>query len=56
MAGLSFLYAYLNLHNTANGTEGIPSLDEAISDIESCLATLEYMARTSNPAPLFLPD
>ena len=45
MAGLSFLYAYLNLHNTAPGAEGIPSLEEAIGDIESCLAVLEYMAR-----------
>lgn len=47
MAGLSFLYAYLNLHNNAAGAEGIPTLEEAIGDVESCLATLEYMARKS---------
>ena len=51
MAGLSFLYAYLNLHNTAVNSEGIPTLDEAIGDIESCLATLEYTARKSAPRP-----
>jgi hypothetical protein len=51
MAGLSFLYAYLNLHNTAVNSEGIPTLDEAIGDIESCLATLEYTARKSHLQP-----
>ena len=44
MAGLSFLYAFLNLH-TMGGGEGVPTLEEAMLDVESCLSTLEYLSR-----------
>jgi len=44
MAGLSFLYAFFNLYSLGGG-QGVPTLDEAMMDIESCLAVLEYLAR-----------
>ena len=44
MAGLSFLYAYFNLYSV--GGTGVPTIDEAMMDIESCLAVLEYLSRT----------
>lgn len=44
MAGLSFLYAFFNLYSMGGGL-GVPSLDEAMIDIESCLAVLEYLSR-----------
>lgn len=44
MAGLSFLYAFFNLYLMGGGP-GVPTLDEAMMDIESCLAVLEYLAR-----------
>jgi hypothetical protein len=44
MAGLSFLYAFFNLYSMG-GSEGVPSMDDAIMDIESCLAVLEYLSR-----------
>lgn len=44
MAGLSFLYAFLNLYSMGGG-EGVPSLEEAMQDVESCLSTLEYLSR-----------
>jgi hypothetical protein len=43
MAGLSFLYAFFNLYSLGGGS-GVPTLDEAMMDIESCLAVLEYLA------------
>lgn len=42
MAGLSFLYAFFNLYSLAD--DGVPTLEEAMLDIESCLAVLEYLA------------
>lgn len=42
MAGLSFLYAFFNLYTL--GDEGVPTLDEAMLDVESCLAVLEYLS------------
>jgi hypothetical protein len=44
MAGLSFLYAFFNLYNMGGGP-GVPSIEEARMDIESCLAVLDYLAR-----------
>lgn len=49
MAGLSFLYAFFNLYSL--GDAGVPTLDEAMLDIESCLAVLEYLARESPCVP-----
>ena len=46
MAGLSFLYAFFNLYSV--GGRGVPNLEEAMSDIESCLAVLDYLTRKSN--------
>lgn len=46
MAGLSFLYAFFNLY-TIGGVPGVPTLEEAMADIESCMAVLEYLARES---------
>jgi hypothetical protein len=43
MAGLSFLYAFFNL--SMGGGAGVATLDEAMMDIESCLAVLEYLSR-----------
>jgi hypothetical protein len=43
MAGLSFLYAYFNLYSV--GGDGVPSLEEAMSDIEACLAVLDFLTR-----------
>lgn len=43
MAGLSFLYAFFNLYSHGGGNN-VPSLDEAMMDIESCLAVLEYLS------------
>lgn len=43
MAGLSFLYAFFNLYSLGGGA-GVPTLDEAMMDIESCLAVLEYLS------------
>lgn len=45
MAGLSFLYAFYNLYSVGGGL-GVPSLEEAMGDIDSCLAVLEYLTRT----------
>lgn len=44
MAGLSFLYAFLNLYGS-DDREGVPSLEEAMQDVEFCLSTLEYLSR-----------
>ncbi|WOO76832.1 Positive regulator of purine utilization [Vanrija pseudolonga] len=43
MAGLSFLYAFSNLYSLGGGA-GVPTLDEAMMDIESCLAVLESLS------------
>ena len=43
MAGLSFLYAFFNLYSV--GGPGVPNLEEAMMDIESCLAVLDYLTR-----------
>ncbi|KLT45067.1 hypothetical protein CC85DRAFT_299937 [Cutaneotrichosporon oleaginosum] len=42
MAGLSYLYAFYNLYSLGDGR--VPTLDEAMVDIDSCLAVLEYLA------------
>ncbi|BEJ12191.1 hypothetical protein CspHIS471_0206510 [Cutaneotrichosporon sp. HIS471] len=42
MAGLSYLYAFYNLYSLGDGR--VPSLDEAMIDVDSCLAVLEYLA------------
>ena len=44
MAGLSFLYAFFNLYSTGGG-QGVPTVEEAMMDIESCMAVLEYLTR-----------
>lgn len=44
MAGLSFLYAYFNLYSMGGGHD-VPSIDDAMMDIESCLGVLEFLAR-----------
>lgn len=44
MAGLSFLYAFFNLYSMGGGA-GVPTVEEAMMDIESCLAVLEYLSR-----------
>jgi hypothetical protein len=44
MAGLSFLYAFFNLYSLGGGA-GVPTTEEALMDVESCLAVLEYLAR-----------
>ncbi|OWZ73938.1 hypothetical protein AYX14_00664 [Cryptococcus neoformans] len=43
MAGLSFLYAYFNLYSMGGGHD-VPSIDDAMMDIESCLGVLEFLA------------
>ncbi|ORX37235.1 fungal-specific transcription factor domain-domain-containing protein [Kockovaella imperatae] len=43
MAGISFLYAFFNLYSMGDG-EGVPTLDEAQLDLESCQAVLAYLA------------
>ncbi|KAK4685133.1 hypothetical protein P7C73_g5030, partial [Tremellales sp. Uapishka_1] len=43
MAGLSFLYAFFNLYSL--GGEGVPTMEEAMMDIESCLGVLEHLSR-----------
>jgi hypothetical protein len=43
MAGLSFLYAFFNLYSL--GVPGVPTVDEAMVDIDSCMAVLEYLTR-----------
>ena len=43
MAGLSFLYAFSNL-NKMDGASGAPTLEDAMIDIESSLAILEYLS------------
>ena len=53
MAGLSFLYAFFNLYSTGGGP-GVPTLEEAMLDIESCMAVLEYLARKPSSALLSL--
>ncbi len=50
MAGLSFLYAFFNLYSMGGGP-GVPNLEEATMDIESCLAVLEYLSREQDNAP-----
>jgi len=61
MAGLSFLYSFFNLYTTGGG-QGVPTVEEAMMDIESCMAVLEYLTRkssflvsapSSTPEPLF---
>ena len=44
MAGLSFLYAYFNLYSISGG-QGVPTFEEAMTDIEACLAVLDYLTR-----------
>jgi len=44
MAGLSFLYAYYNLYSISGG-QGVPTFEEAMTDIEACLAVLDYLTR-----------
>lgn len=53
MAGLSFLYAFFNLYSVGAG-QGVPTLEEAMSDIESCLAVLAYLTRESTAPDLLL--
>jgi hypothetical protein len=48
MAGLSFLYSFFNLYTTGGG-QGVPTVEEAMMDIESCMAVLEYLTRKSLP-------
>jgi hypothetical protein len=48
MAGLSFLYSFFNLYTTGGG-QGVPTVEEAMMDIESCMAVLEYLTRESLP-------
>jgi hypothetical protein len=48
MAGLSFLYSFFNLYTTGGG-QGVPTVEEAMMDIESCMAVLEYLTRKSQP-------
>lgn len=45
MAGLSYLYAFYNLYSVGGAGSGIPTVDEANMDVESCLAVLEYLSR-----------
>ena len=47
MAGLSFLYSFFNLYTTGGG-QGVPTVEEAMMDIESCMAVLEYLTRKSS--------
>ena len=47
MAGLSFLYSFFNLYTTGGG-QGVPTVEEAMMDIESCMAVLEYLTRKSH--------
>jgi hypothetical protein len=49
MAGLSFLYSFFNLYTTGGG-QGVPTVEEAMMDIESCMAVLEYLTREYSPA------
>ncbi len=48
MAGLSYCYAFFNLYSMGGGL-GVPSLDDAMQDIESCLAVLDYLSRERGP-------
>jgi hypothetical protein len=48
MAGLSFLYSFFNLYTTGGG-QGVPTVEEAMMDIESCMAVLEYLTRKCCP-------
>lgn len=46
MAGVSFLYGLWNLHALGGGY-GVPTVAEAMMDIEACLAVLEHLSGTS---------
>lgn len=50
MAGLSFLYAFFNLYTL--GATGVPTVDEAMVDIDSCMGVLEYLTREYASKPL----
>lgn len=50
MAGLSFLYAFFNLYSL--GAEGVPTVEEAMMDIDSCMSVLEYLTRESTATAL----
>ncbi|WVQ73386.1 hypothetical protein IAR50_002957 [Cryptococcus sp. DSM 104548] len=43
MAGLSFLYAFSNLYSLGGG-EDVPTIEDAMITIESCLGVLEFLA------------
>lgn len=43
MAGVSFLYGLWNLHALGGGY-GVPTVAEAMMDIEACLAVLEHLS------------
>ncbi|WWC62772.1 uncharacterized protein I303_105369 [Kwoniella dejecticola CBS 10117] len=43
MAGLSFLYAYFNLYSMGGGSD-IPSIEDALMVIDSCLGVLEFLS------------
>ncbi|ODN93409.1 fungal specific transcription factor [Cryptococcus wingfieldii CBS 7118] len=43
MAGLSFLYAFSNLYSLGGG-EDVPTIEDAMMTIESCLGVLEFLA------------
>ena len=45
MTGLSFLYALLNLGSMAEDAAEIPSMEEAMGDIDSCLSVLDFLSR-----------
>lgn len=48
MAGLSFLYAFFNLYSVSGAGSGIPTIEEANMDIDSCLAVLDYLSSRSS--------
>ncbi|WRT67942.1 uncharacterized protein IL334_004916 [Kwoniella shivajii] len=43
MAGLSFLYAYFNLYSMGGGKD-VPSIEDALMVIDSCLNVLDFLA------------
>ncbi|WVW84848.1 hypothetical protein I302_106883 [Kwoniella bestiolae CBS 10118] len=43
MAGLSFLYAYFNLYSMGGGPD-VPSIEDALMVIDSCLSVLEFLS------------
>ncbi|WVN90538.1 uncharacterized protein L203_105775 [Cryptococcus depauperatus CBS 7841] len=43
MAGLSFLYAFFNLYSMGGGQD-VPTIEDAMAHIESCLGVLEFLS------------